>query len=208
MTFHWIDFFLIIILGLFALVGFVKGFTQRVFSIASWGGAIFGTFKLYPILKPLVVQYIASGTTATVLTSAILFIVLLVLLKVSTTGLSNLIHKSPLKGLDRLLGMILGIGIGAIILCLMGMIVHVFVPQTYHPKDLDRSLLWPWMIKGQHYIEELNNVQKKNLATEGLFKDLPSLSLPESLSKDPDLTEVHYDDKERSQLDTLIEKNT
>lgn len=209
MPFHWIDFCLIIILGLFTLFGFVKGFTQRVFSMASWGGAIFGTFKLYPILKPLVVQYIVSGTTATVLTSSILFIVLLVLLKVGTTWLSTLIHKSPLKGLDRFLGMILGFGIGVIILCLGGIIVHVFVPQTYYPSDLHRSFLWPWLTKGQLYIQELNSAQKKNLKTEELFKDLPSLSFRDPLSKETfSSSEVRYDDKERSQLNNLIEKNT
>lgn len=203
MTFHWIDFCLVIILGLFSLVGFVKGFTQRVLSILSWGGAIFGTFKLYPLTRPLVVQYIASGTTATVLTSAFLFIVFLVLLKVATTAFSNLIHKSPLKGLDRFLGMILGFGLGAFVLCLLGIMVQIFVPQTYYPKNLQNSLLCPWITKGQTYIEGISPLQKKNLETPEFLKKLPSL--PEG--KGIHTTGASYDKKERAQLNKLIERN-
>jgi membrane protein required for colicin V production len=205
MTFHWIDIFLIIILGLFALIGFVKGFTQRVLSLLSWGGAIFGTFKLYPLTRPFIVHHIAGGTTATVLTSAFLFVTLLLLLKLITTAFSNLIQRSPLKGLDRLLGMVFGLGIGAFVLCLFGIIVQIFVPQSYYPKNLQNSILWPWITKGQTYIEDLSPLQKKDIKAPDLFKTVSALT---NQKPAPQKEEAHYDQKERSQLDKLIAKNT
>ena len=153
-AFNWLDALIILAIILFGLIGFVKGFTQRVLSLVSWAAAIGLSFKAYPFLKPLVERYIASGTTAIVLTSAVVFVALLVVFKLLAHALSALIHKSPLKGLDRFLGIIVGLAMGAFIISIVAIAVHAFFKPTHTPEVIRTSKIWPFVLEGQQYIEK------------------------------------------------------
>ncbi len=194
--FNWLDGLIVLGLLLFGLMGFIKGFTQRILSLLSWGGAIALSFKIYPFLKPLVTKYIAQGTTATVITSAVLFITLLVLFKLLTTAVSNLIHKGPLKGLDRMLGIIFGIGIGALVVSLTAMIMHIFFTPHMSSDVMRTSKLWPFVLQGEKYVEDLSPLDHKTLAKHNPLKDI-DLNPAE---------EMTYPSKERSELDHLLNK--
>ena len=193
---NWIDIAIILSLGLFSLIGFVKGFTQRILSLISWGGSILLSFRLFPYLRPLIAQYV-SGTTATVLTSAILFISLLILFKVATNAIVSLIHKSPLSGLDRLLGVVFGFVMGALILSLIAVMVNVFVARHHYPEAMRTSKLWPYVVQGQSYIEDMSPLKKKVLGKGNLLENFKSKAKAKA-------EEIGYNATERSKLEQLI----
>ena len=199
-AFNWLDALIILSLVLFCLIGFVKGFTQRILSLMSWIGAIVLSFKFYPFLRPLVEKYIASGTPGIVLTSAVLFITLLVLFKLLTAALSTLIQKSPLKGLDRLLGIFFSLAVGTFILSIAAIVVQVFFTGSQSPDVMRTSKLWPWVLRGQGYIEDFSPLKQRELAKE-LEKHNPLKDV-----KIPSHEETGYQKKERSALDHLVDK--
>jgi len=194
--FNWLDALIVLSLVLFCLIGFVKGFTQRILSLLSWVGAIALSFKLYPFLRPLVESHITSGTPATVLTSAVLFLTLLVLFKSLTAALSALIHKSPLRGLDRLLGVFFSLAMGTFILSIAAIVMQVFFTGTHTPDVVRTSKLWPLVLHGQTYIEDLSPLKQRDLEKHNPLKDI----------KFPSQEEAGYKKKERSALDHLIDK--
>lgn len=197
---NWIDIAIILCLGLFGLMGFIKGFTQRILSLISWAGSILLSFRLFPYLRPFINQYV-SGTTATVLTSAVLFITLLILFKLTTNAITSLIHKSPLSGLDRMLGVIFGLLMGGLILSLVAIIVSVFVPRSHYPNAIRTSKLWPYVVRGQDYIEGMSPLKKNSLTRTPLLKNVGKVKqVKESKAEESS----GYSAKERSQLDQLI----
>lgn len=199
---NWIDITIIVMLGIFSIIGFAKGFTHRVLSLISWGGSILLSFKLYPMLRPLVAQHIASGTVASFLTGFVLFALLLFAFKALTNAISSLIKKSPFGGLDRLLGVFFGFIMGFLILSLVAIILNVFVSRQHYPQAMRTSKLWPYVMQGQGYIEDLSPLKKKSFNKGDLMKKVESAKkIPKKL-----LDNTGYNKNERSQLTHLIEE--
>lgn len=211
MSFHWIDYAILGILGLFGLFGFIRGFTGRVLSLLSWGGAIAGSLKLSPLLRPWIDSFIHSSLGAILLAYGGIFLVLLILLKALTNAISQWVQKTPFKILDRILGLALSIFLGFIVLSVLAALLHIFLPSSYIAKDLKQSKLFPYILQGQNHVEEMNPFKGKQALGEWVspsvlhdFSD--KISNPSAYASS--VEDAEYDPSERSALTALIQKNT
>ena len=103
---------LVILSGLMA---FARGFVRECLSIASWLGATAAALYGLPYLRPIAERYVPKGTVADAAAAGALFIATLVVLTIVTGIISRHVKRSSLSALDRTLGLLFGLGRGALL---------------------------------------------------------------------------------------------
>lgn len=126
----WIDTGLIGIFLFSIIVGLIKGGIRILsFIVAIIAGIILGIHNCEEtslLLKDIIKNPLAAEVVAFI----VIFILVVVVLKVLGSMLYKLIHATPLGGLDRLLGFILGGILGFIIAFTLLTLSIIFYPRT------------------------------------------------------------------------------
>ncbi len=141
----WVDFIILGIIGVSALISLVRGFVREAFSLAAWVLAFWVAWSFFRDLSP----YLSWFSTPSVrhATSFItLFIVTLMLGGLVNFLIGQLVDKTGLGGMDRLLGMLFGAARGGVLVA----ILVVLAGLTPLPND-------PWWQQSQliGYFQEL-----------------------------------------------------
>jgi membrane protein required for colicin V production len=123
----WIDILILIIVGLSAFFGLMRGLVREVLSIVAWVAAI-SIARLYSDdLAPLLGNFIESESIRYVVAFAVLGIATLILGGLINHFISRLITFSGMRMTDRLLGTLFGLARGALIV----MIILYFAEPFY-----------------------------------------------------------------------------
>ncbi len=103
----WIDYAIIIIIAISALISLVRGFVKEAVSLAVWVAAFFVASKFYGDLAVYLTGFekdlVKNGAAI-----AILFIITLILGAMVNHILSEIVQFTGLSGTDKMLGMIFG----------------------------------------------------------------------------------------------------
>jgi len=171
MAWHWIDYVIIVIIGLSVITGLMRGFVKELIALGIWIIAIWLGFKYSPTLSSSLQSYIKDDTLRGILSFVLLLLGTLVVGGLLNIFLSLLLNRSGLKGTDRLLGMVFGFARGTFILALLvGMInLTSFAQDT----DFKHSKIYPhliplstWMFSFMPKIIEQAHVLKHENKTE------------------------------------------
>lgn len=109
------DIAVMILIGLGAITGFMRGLVQEVFALAAWFLAIVAIHNLHTPLTMQLVPFIGTETGAAVLAFALLLLVPYAIFKLLADRLGSASRNSLLGPIDRLLGFGFGAIKGAII---------------------------------------------------------------------------------------------
>lgn len=104
------DIAVLIVVGLGAITGFMRGFVQEVFALAAWVLALVAIHNLHTPLTAALVPYVGNGGGASVLAFAILMLVPYAIVKLLSDRLGTASRNSVLGPIDR----VIGFGFGAI----------------------------------------------------------------------------------------------
>lgn len=104
------DIAVLVIVGVAAIGGFMRGFVQEVLSLAAWVLALFAIHYLHTPLTGLLSSYFANDSAASVLAFALLLLVPYMAMKLIAGWAGGASRKSVLGPIDR----VLGFGFGAI----------------------------------------------------------------------------------------------
>ena len=129
----WIDFVILGIIGLSAVVSLVRGFVKEAMSLATWLAAFFVASNFYADLSALLDisdPLIRNGTAI-----AILFVLTLILGALINYIVSQLVDKTGLSGTDRVLGVCFGAVRGVLIVAAL-----LFFSDTM--TGFNQSLWW------------------------------------------------------------------
>lgn len=103
----WIDYAILIIIGISTLVSLIRGFVKEAISLVIWFGAFFVASTFYANLANLLVN-ISDPQFRIAAAVAILFITTLVVGALVNYLIGQLVIKTGLSGTDRVLGLVFG----------------------------------------------------------------------------------------------------
>ncbi len=104
------DLIVLLIVGVGAIGGFLRGFVQEVLSIAAWVLAIFAIHYLHTDLTAAIFAYMGSPISASILAFALLLLIPYAAMKLIARMAGRTSRNSILGPIDR----VLGFGFGAL----------------------------------------------------------------------------------------------
>ncbi len=164
------DIAVLVIVGVTAVGGFMRGFVQEVLSLAAWVLAIVAIRFLHTDLTAWLYDYIGSGSGAAVLAFALLLLVPYVAIKLIAGWAGRTSRKSVLGPVDR----VLGFGFGAVkgvIIVVMGFSVLVLGYDTIwgsagRPDWIKQARTYPFVNAGSAALVQLIDERRRHLQAE------------------------------------------
>jgi Uncharacterized membrane protein, required for colicin V production len=203
-----------------AVFAFGRGFVHETLSIASWVGAALAVVFGLPIVRPYAVDLIQPPTLATVAAGVAIFILAMIALSIFTRALAARVQGSSLNAIDRSLGFVFGLARGAVLVCLAYIPVQWLMTPPEQPGWLQNARLLPLLEKGSGWIAELvdhalgttpgtdtaRERDQKLQETERMVRGMMSPD-PKAPSGKSDNSPKGYDERERREIERLLEGN-
>ena len=150
------------------MVGFMRGFIQEVFALASWVIALFAIHNLHSLLTEGLRRYVGTDTGAAVLAFALLLLVPYAMVKLLSNRLGEASRNSVLGPIDRLLGL----GFGAVkgmVIVVMAFSVLVLGYDTVwgaggRPTWITQARAYPFVNAGSEYLVSMISERRKEAA--------------------------------------------
>ncbi|MGN6496081.1 MAG: CvpA family protein [Tsuneonella sp.] len=118
------DIIVLVIVGVAAIGGFMRGFVQEVLSLAAWVLAIFAIHYLHTPLYEFLAPYIGNSSATAVLAFAILLLIPYAGMKLIAGRMGQATRSSFLGPIDRVLGFGFGAVKGAVVVtCAFALLV-------------------------------------------------------------------------------------
>jgi membrane protein required for colicin V production len=146
---QWIDWAILIVIGLSAGISLLRGFVREALSLAGWILAFFVAKGFYQEFSTLLESSIETPSLRYAVSWAVLFVLTLTISGLINYILSQLIEKAGLSGMDRIMGMAFGALRGVLLVS-----VAVLLLREFTPVEQDK-----WWIKSEliPHVELLGN---------------------------------------------------
>lgn len=128
-----LDFIVIAVMLVSALLAMVRGLTREVLSIASWVVAAAATLFFFPRYQEDVRALLQPSWLADIALAVGIFVVTLIIVSFITMRISDFILDSRIGALDRTLGFIFGLFRGFLLVVIAYMFLDWLVPPENQP---------------------------------------------------------------------------
>ena len=125
---QWIDWAILIIIGLSAGISLLRGFVREALSLAGWILAFFVAKGFYQEFSSLLESSIETPSLRYAVSWAVLFVLTLTISGLVNYILSQLIEKAGLSGMDRIMGMAFGALRGVLLVSVAVLLLREFTP--------------------------------------------------------------------------------
>lgn len=115
----WVDYVMIGIIALSAIIGLARGLIREVIALAVWIVAALAAWMFYVPVAEQLSPWIATPSIRMAAAVLMLVIGVLIIGAIVAYLLSVLVDKTGLTGTDRLLGMVFGAGRGAVLVAFL-----------------------------------------------------------------------------------------
>jgi membrane protein required for colicin V production len=147
----WVDYLIIGIILISAVISIIRGFVKEVFSLITWIVAFWVAILFYSHLSTLLANYIETPSIRLFLAFFTLFAVTLILGALVNHVISSMVEKTGLTGTDRALGVVFGLlrGVAIVIVLVLG------AGATPMPNDV----WWQQSLLLEHFVELANSIK-------------------------------------------------
>ncbi len=128
------DIIVLVVIGVGAVGGFLRGFVQEVLSLASWILAVFAIRYLHTDLSEWLFQWIGTPSGASVLAFVLLLLIPYAAMKLIAGRIGEASRASFLGPIDRVLGFGFGVLKGAIIVVMAFSVLVLGYDTIWGPK--------------------------------------------------------------------------
>lgn len=129
-----LDFIVIVVMLISALLAMVRGLTREVLSIASWIAAAIATLYFFPRFQNTVRDILQPNWLADISLGLGIFILTLIIVSFITMRISDFILDSRIGALDRTLGFVFGLARGLLLVVIGFMFFAWLVPEQNQPR--------------------------------------------------------------------------
>lgn len=201
------------IIILAGLIAFSLGFVRVVLALLGWVGATVATLYGFSHVRPLMQKWISVGFLADAAAGLGIFLVTLIILTIISHAIGRRVRDSGLSALDRSIGLVFGLALGGVFVCLAYLGVAWV---TNMPSQPDKQPPWIQTAKSKPLVEwgasKLQRLappewagqrERGKSAPEETRRRFEKLIEPETRTNtNPDRS--GYSDQERREMDRLI----
>jgi membrane protein required for colicin V production len=162
----WIDFTLIGVVALSAVISLLRGFIREALALVGWVAAVWIAVTFPEPVAAMFSEHVSVPSVRTGLAFVLLFVGTLVLSAVLVYLVGLLVDKTGLSGTDRLLGVVFGAARGVIIAAMLVMLAGL-TPMPRDPWWQNSSLLPHF----QRVAEQLQTLLPPEIASYVNFAD-------------------------------------
>lgn len=159
------DIAVLIMLGLGAITGFMRGFVQEVFALAAWVLALVAIHNLHSPLTTALGPYVGTGSGAAVMAFALLLLVPYAIVKLLSNKLGEASRNSVLGPIDRLLGFGFGAVKGMVIVVMAFSVVVLGYDTIWgaggRPDWIKLSRSYPFVNAGSEFVVTMISDRRK-----------------------------------------------
>ena len=137
---NWVDFTIIGVIILSALISIIRGFVKEALSLISWVLAFFIASRFYMYITSYL-TYFDSDVIRIAVAIAILFISTLIVCAIVSYIISQLVQKTGLSSTDRVLGICFGVLRGILVVAAVLFFVDTFTPLSQSPSWVQSQLI-------------------------------------------------------------------
>ncbi len=191
------------------LVAFSMGFVRAVLALAGWVGAAFATMYGFNYVVPFTREWISVGFLADAAAGLGIFIATLVILTIISHAIGRQVRNSGLSALDRSLGLVFGLFLGAVIVSLGYISIGALTDTAKQPDWIRSARSKPWLEWGAGQLQALappefrGNTDIIPSNREKSLERFNKLNEPET-RKPSGQGRQGYSDQERREMDRLI----
>ncbi|MGH8537606.1 MAG: CvpA family protein [Gammaproteobacteria bacterium] len=121
----WVDYAILAIIGLSALISIWRGLIREVLSLLAWILAILVAVTFMRPLADLLTPYISMPSARLIIAFVALFIATLLCGAIINFVIAKLVMSSGLSGTDRVLGIVFGVARGALVVGVLVLIARL-----------------------------------------------------------------------------------
>jgi membrane protein required for colicin V production len=152
----WVDFVVLALLAVSALLAFVRGLVREVLGLAAYVGAIFAGVWALPRIRPQFQTWLGHSPWVDPVAFAVVFVITLIVLVLISRWISALVRASPIGGLDRTLGLVFGLARGAALAIIAYIGAGMVVPVVRWPEPvLQSESVWPVYLGARWVVDQL-----------------------------------------------------
>lgn len=142
LRFNGLDLAMFAWLMLSVLVGLVRGLVFELISLLGWAVAFFGAFWLAPLLAPHLPIADSGSVLNEAASFACAFVAILILWGLAARLVRLMLHATPLRLPDRVLGAGFGLARGVVVLLLVAAVVGFTPMEASHAWQHSRMAAW------------------------------------------------------------------
>lgn len=116
---NWLDFAILAVIALSAIIGFFRGFVRETIGLVTWALAFYVAFITCEAVAVWFREWIASESIRIAAAFAVIFIIVLIAGAIINYIVGQLVSKTGIAGTDRALGGVFGVARGAALLVLL-----------------------------------------------------------------------------------------
>jgi membrane protein required for colicin V production len=156
----WIDFLILGVIALSAVISLIRGFVKEAMSLASWVAAFFISSTFYRDLSAIMADSIKDDLVRDGVSALLLFISTLILGALINYIISQLVQKTGLSGTDRVLGVCFGGLRGVLVICAMIFLMTNFFQFEDRPWWQASQLIPHFELIKDWFFEHLDEAEK------------------------------------------------
>lgn len=148
----WVDYLILGIITLSALIGFARGLIREVLALGVWVAALVVAWLFFRDLADQLAPWVSTPSIRLAAAFALLVFGILLLGALVGYLLTALVERTGLSGFDRLLGVVFGAARGAVLIALL-VFVAAMTPLPEDPWWQASRLIGPFHQLAEHLLE-------------------------------------------------------